>query len=395
MNKQGKEREKQKKRFIPENFEIQHVDYSILLTAILLSLIGVIMVYSASYHVAAMKYDNPYYYALRQLIWTIAGFVILFFATNVPLHWWVRISVFSYVVVILLLIMVYLNGDVRNGAKRWIWGMQPSEMMKIAIVLLFAHLISRKKEDLGKFKNLIKYGLLLALPIGLIYLQPNLSMVIVITFGAMAVLFVASPHLRYFKLAAVLVVVLALAVLFKPGQDNFRLGRIQVWVNPFQDAKQTGYQTVQSLYAVGSGGLFGLGLGQSHQKYGYIPEAHNDIIFAVLVEELGVVGAALVLILFLFLIYKGYQIAINAPNKFASLTAVGITSILALQVLVNVAVVTNSMPVTGVTLPFISYGGSSILVIMTSIGILLNISRYKRDPLINKKTQLSSDVRPM
>lgn len=357
-----------------------HYDYNFLIIVFILVVIGIVMISSSSMQYSKQHFNgNPYHFMQRQAIWSALGLFTMYLFMEIDykiLHKWAWPL---YLFVNTCLAAVLVVGQVVKGAKRWLGvgplSFQPSELMKLGLVLLLAHLVSTRKIDLRKIKGWILFGLFTMIPLVLIILQPNLSMVILLGFGAMVLIFVASPHIKFLVGLGGLSIVGVLGFILKPSKDNFRRGRFDVWLDPFIDPQGKGFQTVQSLFALGSGGLFGLGLGNSRQKWGYIPEAHNDIIFAIIAEELGLIGAIVVLLIFLALVWKGMKIAMNAPDEFSCLLAIGVISILALQVMINVSVVTNTIPVTGVTLPFISYGGSSIIFTLASMGIILNISK--------------------
>jgi len=361
----------------------EHYDYNFLITVIILVVIGIVMISSSSMEYSKQHFSgNPYHFMQRQSIWSALGLFTMYLFMELDyklLHKWAWPI---YIFVNVCLAAVLLVGQVVKGAKRWLGlgplSFQPSELMKLGLVLLIAHLIATKKINLQKIGGWIRFGILTAIPIALIILQPNLSMVILLAFGAMVLIFVSSPEIKFLLGLGGLSIVGVLAFILKPSDDNFRKGRFDVWLNPFLDPQGKGFQTVQSLFALGSGGLFGLGLGNSRQKWGYIPEAHNDIIFAIISEELGLIGSIAVLFVFLVLIWKGIKIAMNAPDEFSCLLTIGLISILALQVMINVSVVTNTIPVTGVTLPFISYGGSSIIFTLASMGMILNVSKQSK-----------------
>lgn len=274
------------------------------------------------------------------------------------------------------------------GARRWIviagFNFQPSEFAKIGFILFFASILSDVKEH-GKIK-MYRYGFLYPIifmgPIvgAILILQNHFSATFIISVVTIVQMFIAGTKLSHFIVTGLAgVVVGGGALIAKNGGltlgTDFRSSRIQTWLDPFSDPKGDGWQIIQSWYAIGSGGLFGVGLGESKQKYLYIPEPHNDFIFAVLAEELGFIGCALVIALFAVLVWRGITIAMKAPDMFGNLLAAGITSMIALQVLINIAVVTSSMPVTGMPLPFFSYGGTALMIILAAVGILLSVSR--------------------
>lgn len=278
---------------------------------------------------------------------------------------------------IFLLLLPFI-GIEAGGQKRWLGvGMlqfQPSEFTKLALVLYLSHYIVNNRQDLANLKGFFKALMILALPVGLIAIS-NFSSALLILLMGLTMLFIGSPKIWYFVAGAgVMIPAAVLAIVLFP----YRLSRIKVWLDPWSDPINKGFQTIQGLYAVASGGIFGLGLGQSRQKT-FVPESHNDIIFAIICEELGIIGAALVITLFAVLIWRGIKIAMNAKDTYGTLMATGITSVIAFQAIINIGVVTNTIPNTGQPLPFISYGGTSLLFLTIMIGLLLNISRYQKE----------------
>jgi len=355
-------------------------DFTILFTVCLLVLFGVIMIFSSSYYYALNNYNDMYHFLKRQILWSMIGFCAMIFMMNYDYKnlkiWAVPLYLISQV---LLVLVLFLGKEVK-GQKRWFGfgtvGFQPSELAKLTLIFFLAFLIVYNHNKLKKFTGLLFYLIFIAVPVVLIGIA-NLSTAIVVLFIGVAMLFVASPKVWYFFVFAIPVAAFGAVAVMLP-QFAYRLSRIQIWKDPWIDPTGKGYQPIQSLYAVGSGGLFGLGLGESRQKLGFIPEAHNDIIFAIVCEELGLIGAAVLLSLFLVLIWRGIKVSMNAPDLFGSLVSIGIVCMIGIQVLINVAVITKTIPTTGMPLPFISYGGSSLLFTMAAMGILLNISRYSK-----------------
>ena len=280
---------------------------------------------------------------------------------------------------LILLALVLIAGRSINGSKRWIYltetlSFQPSELVKILMIIFYAGILTKNRDELEKYnKGFIKHMCLLAPIIGLLLLQPHFSASVVIIGICSIMMIIAGCKFKHFVLTAGSIGIPAIIALI--SFSAYRLQRVVTFLDPWQDPTEDGWQIIQSLYAIGSGGLFGAGLGESKQKYLYIPEPHNDFIFSILGEELGFVGCAIVLILFAIFIWRGVLIAMKAPDMFGSLLAVGITSLVAIQVIINVAVVTSSMPVTGMPLPLFSYGGTALFILLCEIGILLNISR--------------------
>ena len=288
-----------------------------------------------------------------------------------------RFSFAVLAVAIVLLMAVLVIGTKSHGARRWILiagiSLQPSEIAKIGVILYFSVLICRYKNLMGTFKyGVAPFGIILLVIIGLLALEPHLSASIIIILIGAIMMFVGGARLFWFiggGIGVAGMLFIALNVL------QYSADRISAWRDPFADSGDTGYQIVQSLYAIGSGGLFGLGLGQSRQKYLYLPEEHNDFIFSVICEELGFIGAGLILSLFALLIVRGYWLAMHCRDRYSFLVCVGITSLLAIQVILNVAVCTNLIPCTGISLPFFSYGGTALLMQMAEMGIILSVSR--------------------
>ncbi len=355
-------------------------DFWIFAAVILLLSLGTIMVFSSSYYFSVKTVGNSFHLLIPQLEYMALSIVVLIVAMNFDYKRWGKLSPLILMVSIGLLILVLIPGvgtDL-NGAQRWIFiggqSLQPSEMAKIGLIMFLSFSLSKRKEVLQSFtKGLLPYLLLIGFIAGLVVIEPHLSGTLIIVITSCVILFCAGAKISHFVAMALPgVAAVVVAILAAP----YRFDRVKAWLNPFDYAMDEGWQTVQSLLAIGSGGLFGRGLGQSMQKYLYIPEPYNDYIFAVLAEELGFVGSAFVMLLFLVFIWRGIKVAMNAPDTFGSLMAIGITSLIGIQFLFNVAVVTNSIPSTGISLPFFSYGGTSLMFLMFGVGILLNISRY-------------------
>jgi cell division protein FtsW len=357
-------------------------DLLILIPSLLLLAIGVIMVYSASAVLALHDFGDSFYYLKRQLIFAILGIIAMFLTMNLDYWTWGKAARTGMIISFVLLVIVLIPGVgvVRGGARSWLgissFGIQPSEFAKLGIVIFLAHLLSDRNSKITRFtKGLLPPLLYVGTAFGLIMLQPDLGTGTVLVGASLIVIFTAGAKLSH--LAGLAMLGLAgLAGLIAAAP--YRLLRITSFLDPWQDPLGSGYQIIQSLYAIGPGGLVGLGLGMSRQKYNYLPEPQTDFIFSIIAEELGFIGGATVLMLFLLLIWRGMRTAITAPDTFGSLLAVGIVGIIAVQVMINIGVVIGMMPVTGITLPLISAGGSSLTLMLTAIGILLNISRYAR-----------------
>ncbi|WP_027624720.1 stage V sporulation protein E [Clostridium lundense] len=355
------------------------IDFLLFCVIMLLVAIGVVMVYSASSYFAFYKYKgDSMYFLKRQGLWAILGMSAMFVTINMDYHIYKRYTRLIMIITTILLFVVLLCPEI-NGARRWIplgpASLQPSEIAKYFVVLYLAKSIDAKGEKIKTFSyGVIPYLLVAVFYAGLVYAEKNLSIATVIMTVTFFILFVAGAKFSHL-VAVVLPVILAgaAAILLVP----FRRARFFSYRNPWVDPQKTGYQLIQSFLALGSGGIWGVGLGQSRQKCYYIPEPHNDFIFAVIGEELGLIGCVFIILLFLLFIWRGIVTAVKAKDTYGTLLATGITSIIAVQALINIAVVTGSIPVTGVPLPFISYGGSSLFVNMAAMGILLNISRQK------------------
>lgn len=358
-------------------------DFTVMFIVLTLVLFGIVMIFSSSYYytMTSAKYNNDMFYFLKkQSVWAVLGIIAMIFGMNVPYTVWRRFAKLAYGLAILFQALLPLIGIEAGGQKRWLGigpiQFQPSEFTKIAVILYLSVYVIEHRKDLGNLKGFVKACCVLGLPVGLILIN-NLSSALLIGLVGATILFVASPRVWYFGAALAAVVPLGAIAVLLP-QFRYRLTRITTWLDPWSDPTGSGFQTIQSLYAVASGGIFGLGLGQSRQKT-FIPEAYNDIIFAIICEELGLVGAALVILLFAVLIWRGIKIAMNAKDSFGMLVATGITAVFAFQSIINIGVVTNTIPNTGQPLPFVSYGGTSLLFLMAMVGILLNISRYPKE----------------
>ena len=356
------------------------LDFTLLITVFILLGLGIITVLSARSPTARAETGNSYKYLIKQMEAAVIGIFLMFVASKIDYKLWQKNYKIIYCICMILLLAVCALGREAGGAKRWLdmgfLSFQPSEVAKVGVIIFYSAWLTKNKEKLKTFKYGFVYPLSwLLIPIFFILiLQNHFSATLVICMLAAILMILAGCKIRYFIFVGIPLAALGIFAIIVAGQ-GFRMQRILTFFDPWQDIKGKGWQIVQSLYAIGSGGLFGVGLGESKQKYLYIPEPHNDFIFAVLAEELGFIGCAIVIILFAILIWRGITIAMKAPDMFGSLLAAGITSMIAIQVLVNIAVVTASMPVTGMALPFFSYGGTALIITLTSIGILLSVSR--------------------
>lgn len=353
------------------------IDYGIFYAVILLLAVGVVMVYSASSYYAMFKNNDSMYFLKRQLMWAPIGIGAMCFMMSYNYHKIKKYTFALMIATIPLLLAVYLFKPI-NGAQRWIQlgplSFQPSELTKYTVVLFLAMSLEVKGEEIKNFtKGIVPYLGIASLYAALVLAQKSLSIASVIMIVTFIMLFAAGGRIKHlFGYVAPTLVAAAVAFTIL---EPYRMRRLLNFTNPWQDPTGDGYQLIQSFYALGAGGLTGLGLGQSRQKTLYMPEPHNDFIFSIIGEELGLIGCVLIIALFVFFVWRGIMVAMKAKDVYGSLLAVGITSVIAVQSLINIAVVTGSMPVTGVPLPFISYGGSSLVINMTAMGILLNISR--------------------
>ncbi len=357
-------------------------DSSFFLLVMLLLVMGVVMVLSSSY--ARAYYDpgnitggNAAYYFVRQLVYAVLGTAGMLLASRLPMPFYRRYAFPFLLLTLLLLLLVPFVGVKANGSRRWLGigglTLQPSELAKLAVILSFSVLICRFRDRMRSFRfGILPFAAILAVIVGLLVLEPHFSASIIIIALGGIMMFLGGAGLGWF-LAAIGAAGGALAVLltFFPYASS----RINTWRDPFSSSSDEGYQIVQSLYSIGSGGLSGLGLGGGRQKFLYLPEEHNDFIFSVICEELGLIGAVLILSLFALLILRGYWIALHCRSRFAFLVCAGISTLLAIQVFLNVAVVTNLVPCTGISLPFFSYGGTALLIQLGEMGILLSASR--------------------
>lgn len=355
------------------------IDFTILFTVIVLVAIGIVMVFSASFYYSSQRWGDSLYFFKRQCVWAAAGFAAMIVAARVDYSKLQRFSRLFLIVSILLLGAVLVIGEERNFATRWlnIGGitLQPAELAKFAMIFFISDTVARSKGKLKFVKGVLPIMLAAGVIFGLIILQPNMSTAGSILILTMVMLFIGGASLWFLGgltgAAAAGAVVLVITA-------EYRLKRYLAFIDPWSDPLDTGYQLIQSLYSLGSGGLFGLGLARSRQKLLYLPYPETDFIFSIIGEELGFIGATIIILLFLILIWRGIRTALAAPDLFGSMLASGIISMIAIQVAINIAVVTASMPPTGLPLPFISYGGSSLAIFLASIGVLLNISKHTK-----------------
>ena len=357
------------------------LDLPFLCILLLLLSLGLLMLFSAGYAVALYRRGDAYTYIRPQLLFAALGLVAMYAASLVDYHIWHKLA-WPLMGLSLLLLVVVLFMPEYNGCKRWIvlpglGTLQPSEIAKFAVVLVFSHIISLNHDRMQGFAaGVLPFGILLGLVAVLMLLEPHLSGTLLILSIGAVLMFVGGTGLRWFALAGGLGVgAVFAAVLALPQLVPYAADRLSSWRDPFADPLGEGHQTIQSLYAIASGGIAGLGLGNSRQKYLYVPEPQNDFIFSILCEELGFVGAALVIFLFLLLLLRGITLAVRARDKFGALLVVGFVVQVVLQAVLNIAVVTNTIPNTGISLPFFSSGGTSLLMLLGEMGIVLSVSR--------------------
>ena len=372
---------KKKKTF--SSFLKNPIDFTLLITILLLLSLGLIMVLSASSPSALSESGNSYSYFYKQAIFAGAGLFMMWVISNIDYRFYQKYYKLVYIIAFISLLAVPLIGREVNGAKRWIYitdslSLQPSEVVKLLMIIFYATILVKDRDELEKYgKGFIKHLAILIPIIALLLIEPHFSASMVIIGIVSIMMIVAGTKFWHFLATGAVLGVPGIIALI--ALEPYRLKRVITFLDPWKDSTGSGWQVIQSLYAIGSGGLFGVGLGESKQKYLYIPEPHNDFIFSILGEELGFIGCAIVIILFGIFIWRGILIAMKSPDMFGSLVAIGITTQIAIQVIINIAVVTSSMPATGMPLPFFSYGGSSLLILLCEMGILLNISKATKN----------------
>lgn len=356
------------------------MDWTFLFVVVLLLAFGLVMLLSASAPAGASIYGNSYYFFFKQFGFAAVGFVGMIFVSKINYNTYKRLAPTMMLICTILLVCVLIPGigASHNGSRRWLntpgIEVQPSEFMKPVIAMYFAKLVDDGKYDLKRLGGNLPYIGVLLVVVGLMLMETHLSGAIIIAGIGVSVMIAGGTPIKPVLIGAL--ILLPVGILAVRVGSAVRWARITSFLDPFKDIRNESYQVAQGLYAIGSGGVFGLGLGQSVQKYSYLPEPYNDFIFAIVCEELGLVGAAVVILLFAALILRAVRIAMNAPDTYSSLVALGIAAQLALQTILNIAVATSSIPNTGVSLPFFSYGGTAILTLLLEMGVLLNISRY-------------------
>jgi len=351
-------------------------DYTLLFLVLFLVCFGLITLYSTSAYNGRVKFDDSGYYFKKQLFATSIGIALMYFISRVDYHIFDRFAVAGYFISLVLSTLVLLVGDSYNGSKRWLslgpLSFQPSEFAKLAVILFLAHMVCNMKKKRNSILQLfLVLGLVLPI-VGLVGTN-NLSTAIIILGIAVILVFVSdSRYIQFVWMGGIGVAFVAIFL----SLESYRLERLAIWRDP--ENYEKGFQTIQGLYAIGSGGLFGKGLGESIQKLGFVPEAQNDMIFSIICEELGLAGAAILVIVFMILIWRFMVVATHATDLLGSMIVVGIMGHIAIQVILNVAVVTNTIPNTGITLPFISYGGTSVMFLLAEMGLALSVSRWQK-----------------
>lgn len=364
-----------------------HTDVSLWFALLFLLGFGLVMIYSASSYTAFADYNDQMYYLKRQAIAVGLGLIAMLVVERIPYHFWERFSVFGVIASAILICLVRTPlGVESHGARRWIrtgipgFNLQPAEVAKLAVILFLAVMVCKIGSGIKTWKGLI----VTMVPPGILFLMiwkvtNNMSSALIVMAIAAVMVFVASPDYKKFVLIAILVIAgaigLVMLIKYTDVLGSFRATRIRVWLNPESDPDDKGFQTLQALYAIGSGGVKGKGLGQSMQKLSFLPESQNDMIFSIICEELGLLGAAAIMLMFTILIWRMMIIANNASDLFGGMLVTGVIAHIAVQAILNVAVVTNTIPNTGISLPFISYGGSSVIFLLVEIGLVLSVAR--------------------
>lgn len=369
----------------PAQKEIFYFDYTFLLVLILLVGFGVIMVYSASYYEAMQKFGDPNYYLNKHLFACAVGFVGVFVAYKLPYQFYRKLGFLPYIASIGVILMIYPFGYEANGARRWIRmgaiSFQAAEPVKLGMIIFLANFVFRYRKRINELRVIASMVALTAPIVGMVYLiTDNLSSAIIILAICVAMIFVATKNYKYWimlGMAGMAAVAGAVWYIIQNAgaEGGFRSERILAWLDLEKYASGKGYQTLQAMYAIGSGGIWGKGLCQSIQKLDFLPEAQNDMIFSIICEELGLFGGIAVILLFMILIWRMVIIATHAVDMHGAMIVVGVIAHIAVQVILNIAVVTNTIPNTGISLPFISYGGTSICFLMFEMGIVMNVAR--------------------
>ena len=382
-------------------------DLAFSIVVLILLGLGIVMMFSASYAIAINEGKAGYFYALRQVEFAGIGLVLMFIMSHVDYHIFQKNN-FPLIIyggaVLLLILVMFIGTDLDTGCKRWInlgfTTFQPSELAKFAVVILFSYLIDKNFEKMQQlFAGTLIYLILLAIVIGLLMCEPHLSCSILIALIGLSLVFVGGAKWRNMGVVVILGLIagtLVLMYLMNTKGIGYFQRRIATWFHPFDSEDVDGtWQTRQSLIAIGSGGLFGLGLGESRQKYLYLPESENDFVFSIVCEELGLFGAITVILLFVLLVMQGFHIASHCKDRFGMLVAIGFTLQIGLQAFINIGVVSGFLPNTGISLPFFSYGGTALIMQLVQMGIVLNISRSRQPVQIKKVRPVSTEAEPV
>lgn len=374
-------KQKKKNKISTQKIKRGGIDIPFLVLTLIILMIGLIMMFSAGHVQAQSKYHDSYYFIKRQGIFAILGLICMFIASRLPMSFYKKIAfpLLGISIVLLILVLIPGIGISANGSRRWlghrkIFTFQPSDIAKLAIILVFARIIAANYNKMKTFKyGILPFGMVIAVCCGLILCQTHFSATLLICFVTLIMMIVGGANLKILGGIGAVGGVGIFAMMMTRGYSS---SRITTWLDPFAHPTGEGYQILNSLYAIGSGGLTGLGLGNSRQKFLYLDEAQNDFVFAIVCEELGFIGAILIVALFVLLIWRGFVIAFQAPDKFSCMVVIGIISLIAIQTILNIAVVTNTIPVTGISLPFFSYGGTALTMLLAEIGVILAVSRY-------------------
>lgn len=356
------------------------LDITFLSFVLILLTIGLVMLFSASYAYSYEYYGNSYKFITRQALFAVMGIAVMLVISKIDYHFWRKFAWILYAAAVIMLTVLLIMPPMVEGmdVKRWIVigpvNFQPSEIAKFAIILLFSSLIAANYKQMKSFKFIFFLVILLGLTCALVVLEPHLSAtVLIFAIGIVLLIVGGIPKMYIFGGIGAGAALGVLAVV--TGFIGYGSDRIKYWLDPWADPTDAGFQTIQSLLAIGSGGILGRGIGQSRQKYLWVPEPHNDFIFSIVCEELGLIGAMIIILLFCLLVWRGFTIAMRAQDKFGSLLAIGLTFQVGLQAMLNIWVVTNTIPNTGISLPFFSYGGTSLLILLAEMGIVLSVSR--------------------
>lgn len=352
------------------------INYTLFIIVTILTAIGILMIYSSSAIPALKRMNDLFFFLKRQMIWAVIGIVMMIIVSRIDYKNWDRLFLLIFGLTIFLLILVLIMGKEVNGARRWlrlgILSFQPAELAKLTIIIYMARIIAKKGERIKDFMNgFLPVMSVVGLFVMLIMIEPDAGTAVTIGIIALSLLFAGGARLKHIMFLGIMMTPLMYTLVFNVG---YRMQRLKTYWDPWKDPYNSGYQIIQSYLALGSGGLFGVGLGEGKQKLFFLPEAHTDFIFSILGEELGFAGGAAVIALFAALIWLGFVISLRAEDAFGKYAALGITIMIGMQAVINICVVTGLLPTKGIPLPFVSFGGSSLLVNMMSIGILMNIA---------------------